>query len=148
MITPKTGSFRELSGEYEAVISSILCENNPWYKEEYENSTKEQLTIDFILEDPETAQNIEYTQKFIAPLLGGTFLFQQLLDAAGLASEEGTPIDEQQLVGAKMVVTFGKRKDKNGKEWDTIREARASGSTAPKKAEQVTQEQAGAVFGS
>ena len=131
MITPKEGSFRELTGDYESVISSITCNENKYHKEEYANSTTHQLDIDFILEDPQGGQNIPYTEKFVAPLLGAPYLFQQLLNAAGIASEEGVPVDEQQLVGAKMVVTFGKRKDKNGKEWSTIKAAKASGSTRP-----------------
>jgi len=133
MIPYKPTSYRELSGDFEAVISSITSEKNQWYKPEFGNSCENVLTIDFVFTDPEGGDDIEFSQRFVNPLTGGNGLFQQLLDALEfIPDQEGGEFDEQDFVGLKLTVTMGKRKGKNDKEYDTVASVVKRGG-APKK---------------
>lgn len=143
MVTAKKGKFRELTGDFAATVSDVLVEENQWYNEEFANSCTHNLSIAFVLEDPDTGADIEFTQKFVSPLLGGKYLFQQLLDAAGIdtSGDDEEEVDEQSLVGKRMIVTFGKRKAKDGREFDTIVGARGENEAG------VSSENVGDVFG-
>lgn len=113
--------WREIKGEYRATISAVGVLENSYYDSSKDNSTKETLDITFQLEEPVTLDTIEYTQKFVSPLVGGKTLFQQLLDIMGeLTDKEGGEFDEQSLVGLKVVATIGERKGKEDRVYPTV----------------------------
>lgn len=114
MVKYKQGQYRSFVGTHLAVISEVLLEPNKYYDPDKENSTEENLTIVFGIDDPQTLETSFLTQKFIAPLTGGNNLFQQLLDAFGeMPDAEGGQFDEDKLVGLELVITV--EKDKKGK---------------------------------
>lgn len=107
MIPYKQVKYRDLTGEAEAVITSVEIEENQYYDESKDNSTENVLTVVFTLEEDDYA----FPQKFIAPLTGGKGLFQQLMDLTDeLPDADAGEFDEQQLVGMPVVITFGKNK--------------------------------------
>lgn len=125
MIPYKPAKYRELQGVFRASIIEIEVEGNSYYNPEFENSSPVNLNISFSLVDPITLEIIPFTQKFINPLTGGKGLFQQLLDIIEfLPDEDGGEFNEQSLVGLQLEVTMGRIKNKNGKEYDNVLEAR------------------------
>ena len=111
MINYKPTKWRELSGEFPAIISAVEVQGNNYFEEGKDNSTENIMNISFELEDPETFEAIPFVQKYVAPLTGGKSLFQQLLDAKEfLPDEDGGVFNEQSLVGLRLVVTMGKNK--------------------------------------
>jgi len=117
MINYKPTKYKELKGEFQAIITSVEVEENRFYDPLKENSTENVLTLVFELIDPISLDPLEFTQKFVAPLTGGKGLFQKLMDIKGeLPDMDGGSFDEQKFVGMRLVVTF----DKNKKGYDTI----------------------------
>lgn len=111
MISYKQAKFKSLEGEYKGVIVDAETERNNYYDPSKENSTDYVLNLTLSLEDPEGGDSIPFTQKYIAPLVGGKSLFQQLLDLKDVITDlEGGTYNEQDLVGSRVVVTFGKNK--------------------------------------
>lgn len=112
MIPYKQAKYKELLGDFRAKIEAVTMEeNSKYYDPSKDNSTEYILNIKFILEDPETLEPIEFTQKYVAPLTGGNGLFQQLLDVIEILPDvDGGQIDEQQFVGLNVVVTLEKNK--------------------------------------
>lgn len=112
MINYKTAKYKELLGDYKVQIAGVEVAENKYFKPSEDNSTEYILNIDFIVEDRETLEPIEFTQKFISPLVGGRNLFQQLLDVRGeIAEVDGGQFEEQDFVGMEMVATFTKNKN-------------------------------------
>ncbi len=141
MVNYKKTTYKQLSGEYPGTLVDIIAEENKYFKASEDNSTEEVLTIKFELEDPTTMEMIEYTEKFVKPLTGGKGLFQKLLDLREfLPDEDGGQFDEQDLVGLKLYVTLGERKDKNGNVWPIITEVRTRESGKKKVVEPVEDE--------
>lgn len=122
MVHYKQTKWRERSGDYNGSVKGIEAVENKFYKPEEENSTEETLNVTFEVIEPDTMEVTEFTQKFVNPLTGGTGLFQQLLDAKGILPElEEGDIDVQDLIGMKLIITFGKRENKStGKSYDTV----------------------------
>lgn len=128
MIAYRQTKWRELKGEYKAVVTDIAVEENKFFDPMMDNSTKSTLTITFNLQDPTTLEAIEYVQKFVSPLTGGNGLFQQLLNAKDIIPDiDGGELDEQDLVGLELIVTMGKREAKNGKSYPNIEKVAVSG---------------------
>ena len=111
MINYKTAKYKELLGDYNVQISAVEVAENNYFNPGEDNSTEYILNIDFIVEDRETLEPIEFTQKYISPLSGGRNLFQQLLDVRGeIAEVDGGQFEEQDFVGMGMIATFVKNK--------------------------------------
>ncbi|MEK7524001.1 MAG: hypothetical protein AAB588_03130 [Patescibacteria group bacterium] len=139
MINYKPRKFKKFSGDYRATITGITVEPNQYFKEDEDNSTENVLSIVFDLEDPETLEVIPFTQKFVAPLTGGNDLFSQLLDINGLMPDlEGGSLDEQELVGMKLIVTMGKNK----KGYGTVEDVKARSIKKPVQEKESVEEEA------
>lgn len=111
MINYKPVKFKELNGPYKATVTNACLEKNNFFDPKNENSTEENLTLEFQLDDPETGEVLEYTQKFISPLTGGRMLFQQLMDIQGVIPDmDGGQYDERTLIGLNLTVVMGKNK--------------------------------------
>jgi hypothetical protein len=122
MITYKPRKWKELMGTLKAKIVDVEVEKNNFFDPDKENSTENILNIYFEFEDPETLEPIPFTQKYIAPLIGGSGLFQQLLDVANiLPNVDGGSLDEQSLVGLTLMVTL----EKNKKGYSFIKDAQS-----------------------
>lgn len=144
MIPYQQSKFRELNGEFEAVINDVVVEKNGFYDPSKNNSTELTLSIGFDLTDPENGEVIPFVQKFVSPLTGGSSLFQQLLDVVEhIPDLEGGEFDEQSFVGLNVVVTMGKRQAKDGKEYpkvDSVRKATDKRPSKPKAKKEATVE--------
>ncbi len=145
MVKYQKYQFKELVGEFNAVISQVTVEPNSFYKEEEENSLPENLTIAFDITD-ENGEIINHSQRYVSLLTGGNGLFQQLLDAIGYEPDEEGDIDEQQLVGTELIVSMGTNKGGYRIVTDARANEAAKKPAAKKKA--VTSEEAGEVFDS
>jgi len=111
MINYKKTHYKELSGNYQAMITGVEVTSNQFFDPERDNSTENVLDITFDVTDPETWEISKYTQRFVAPLTFGNGLFQQLLDVYGFKpEEEGGEFDEQSLVGLHVVISITKNK--------------------------------------
>lgn len=133
MFKYQRGQYRNLVGIHDARISGIQVEPNKFYDPTKENSTEENLSITFILTDKETLEDFTFTQKFVSPLTGGNYLFQQLLDACGVMedAEEGV-FDEDKFNGRMVQIVIEKDK-KNYDRVKTISALPEEKSKNPKK---------------
>lgn len=110
MIKYKTHKFKDLVGEYPAVISGVEIEENTFFDPEKDNSTECTLSVTFKINDE--GETIQHVQRFIAPLRGEGQLFQQLIDACRVAldEEEEGFFDEKSLIGSSVIVSMGVKK--------------------------------------
>ncbi len=112
MVQYQKTKFKEWKGDVKATISNVETEENTFFKADDENSTKSVLNITFDCVDQNSLETIQFVQKFVKPLTGGNGLFQQLLDAVGFVPDlDDGDFDEQDLVGLKLILTFGKNKN-------------------------------------
>lgn len=143
MVKYKKAKYKEFTGEHQAVVSEVLVEENGYYNPEWENSTEEVLTIVFTLDFE--GEPTPFTQRFVSPLTGGSGLFQQLLDAAGVSAEdEEGNVDEQAIVNCPVIVTIGK----NSKGYDAVVGARVDLDAKKTSKKGVTDAETGEVFDS
>lgn len=105
MIKTTQYEYRDPTGTWHGEITEVESEPNQFYDPTKKNSTEETLTIVFQLtniEDPE--DQIVHSQRFIAPLLGGKGLLQQLVTLLGIGVAPGDNFNEDVLVGQQMDV--------------------------------------------
>lgn len=136
MIKTQKYERRKFLGEYRAQINDISVSDNQYYDPEKDNSSECVLDIEFILTDPESLEEIPFTQRFVSPLTHGKGLFQDILDVAGIQpDEEGMELDEQQLVGLKMIVNIVENKNGYSKVDSAKTDPRAKKPSRAKKEE-------------
>lgn len=141
MITYKKAQFKKLLGTYEGTVRVVEVVPNNFYKEEYQNSTPKNLEITFELQDEVAGGPVMHTERFVSPLTGGKFLYQQLLDAIGeIPDLETGDFDEQRFVGLDVVVQIGENKKGYSVIESLVKTSKKAAPAKPSKKEDVVED--------